>query len=73
MSLISQGTWFGRLAIAPFKGFFKAPWKSVRTSPRPPAPTVWAHIRQVARDDFILFWEPYIYAVRKFHKELNRN
>ena len=63
----------GRLSIAPIKGFFKAPWKAlVDPTPRfdPKHTNLWAHLKEVARKDTILFFEPFISAIREFREEL---
>jgi hypothetical protein len=63
----------GRLSIAPIKGFFKAPWKTLADpTPRfdPEYTSLWAHLKEVARKDTILFFEPFVSAVREFREEL---
>lgn len=71
MSLLSRITRIGRLAIAPIKGFFT--WKTMTgPAPRfdPETATLLSHFKEVARHDTILFFEPFVYAVEGFKKEL---
>jgi hypothetical protein len=58
-----------RLTIAPFKGFFS--FKTRTTTPQfdPDKTTLWMHLKEVARQDVILFWEPVINAVQEFKQE----
>ena len=70
MSLISRLKRIGRLAIALFRGFFT--WKStIGPSPRfdPEHTTLRTHLKEVARYDTILFFEPFTLAVKEFEKE----
>lgn len=70
MSITSRLKRFGRLAIAPVKGFFT--WKTmIGPTPRfdPETTTLWDHFKEVARKDTILFFEPFTYAVREFKQE----
>lgn len=58
----------GRLAIAPIKGFFS--WETITTSPRyEPGTSLWSHVKEVARKDTILFYEPFILAIKAFREE----
>jgi hypothetical protein len=68
MSLTSRLTRIGRLTIAPIKGFFT--WETMTPAPRyEPGTGFWAHIKEVARRDTILFYEPFTFAVRAFREE----
>lgn len=68
MSIISRLKRFWRLAIAPVKGFFT--WKTMTTAPRyEPGTGFWAHMKEVARRDTILFYEPFTFAIRAFREE----
>lgn len=70
MNLTSRLKRIGRLAIALVRGFFT--WKTMTApAPRfdPERTTVWAHLKEVARKDTILFFEPFTYAVREFKQE----
>lgn len=69
MTLTSRLTRLGRLAIAPIKGFFSL--KTRTTTPRfdPERTTLWAHLKEVARQDIILYFEPFANAVRFFREE----
>jgi hypothetical protein len=68
MSLTSRLTRIARLAIAPLKGFFT--WKTLTTAPRyEPGTGFWAHMKEVARKDTILFFEPFTFAVKEFRQE----
>lgn len=68
MTLTSRLKRIGRLAIAPIKGFFT--WKTMTTSPRyEPGTSLWAHLKEVARKDTILFYEPFTFAIRAFREE----
>jgi len=58
----------GRLAIAPFKGFFT--WETKTTFPRyEPGTSLWAHLKVVARKDTALFFEPFTFAIKAFREE----
>lgn len=69
MTRNSRLTRIGRLAIAPVKGFFSLETRT--TTPRfdPESTTLWAHLREVARQDTILYFEPFTNAVRYFREE----
>ena len=70
MALIFRLKRIGRLAIAPIKGFFT--WKTMTgPTPRfdPERTTFWVHLKEVARKDTILFFEPYTFAVKEFKQE----
>lgn len=70
MNLTSRLKRIGRLAIALVRGFFT--WKTM-TGPAPcfdpERTTVWAHLKEVARQDTILFYEPFTNAIRCFRDE----
>jgi hypothetical protein len=75
MTITSRLTRIGRLLVAPIKGFFKAPWNAIKDpNPRPQLDSLnlWAHIKEVARQDTILYFEPFTYALREFKQELKR-
>lgn len=68
MTIPSQLKRAGRLAIAPIKGFFT--WETMTTSPRyEPGTSLWTHLKEVARKDTILFYEPFTFAIRAFREE----
>jgi hypothetical protein len=68
MSLVSRLTRIERLAIASLKGFFT--WETRTTFPRyEPGTSLWAHFKEVARKDTVLFFEPFINAARAFREE----
>lgn len=70
MPLISRLKRVGRLVMAFFTGFFT--WKStIGPRPRfvPEHTTLWTHLKEVARYDTILFFEPLTLAVKEFEKE----
>jgi hypothetical protein len=73
MTLSTRLKRLGRLSIAPIKGFFKVPWNTL-TNPTPrfdPNSTgLWEHLKEVARKDVILYFEPFVSAVREFKEEL---
>lgn len=70
MPLTSRLKRIGRLVIAPLKGFFS--WQTETKMPHfdPERTTVWAHLKEVARRDTILYFEPFKFAAREFKKEL---
>jgi hypothetical protein len=72
MSLISRLTRIGRLTIAPIKGFFT--WETRTSSPRfdPERMTFRAHLKEVARRDTILFYEPFTMAIEEFKRERSK-
>lgn len=61
-----------RLAIAPIKGFFSFKTETKMPSYDPDRTTLWAHLKEVARRDTILYFEPFKFAVRAFKQELAR-
>lgn len=69
MTITSRLTRIGRLAIAPIKGFFS--WKTRTTSPHfdPERTTLCAHLKEVARQDTILYFEPFTNAISEFKQE----
>jgi hypothetical protein len=69
MTRNSRLTRIGRLAIAPIKGFFSLATRT--TTPRfdPERTTLWAHLKEAARQDTILYFEPFTNAVRCFREE----
>jgi hypothetical protein len=74
MALIFRLKRIGRLAIAPIKGFFKAPWNPPKGShPLPECTMFWPHMRAVARKDTLIFFEPFTYAIREFREERTRS
>jgi hypothetical protein len=62
----------GRLVIAPLKGFFSSKTETVMPIYDPERISFWAHIKEVARQDTILFYEPFRFAVRAFRQERAR-
>lgn len=70
MSFVPRLKRIGRLAFAPIKGFFT--WKTM-TGPTPSfdpeTTTLLAHFKEVARQDTILFFEPFTFAVTAFKQE----
>lgn len=72
MLLTSRLIRIGRLAIAPFKGFFSLRTETVMPEFNPDRTTWWAYIRAVARRDIILYFEPFKFAVRAFKQERAR-
>ena len=69
MSLTSRLIRIGRLATAPLKGFFS--WKTETVMPvyDPEHTSFGAHLKEVARQDTVLFFEPFKFAVRAFKQE----
>lgn len=68
MTISSRLKRIGRLVIAPVKGFFT--WRTRTTAPRYESGTsLWAHLKEVARKDTVLFFEPFTFAARAFRKE----
>lgn len=61
-----------RLTIAPIKGFFSLKTETVMPSYDPDRTTLWAHLKEVARRDTILYFESFKFAVRAFKEELAR-
>lgn len=59
----------GRLAIAPIKGFFSLKTETVMPDFEPGRGTWWPYIKEVARRDTILYFEPFKFAVRAFKQE----
>lgn len=73
MSVSSRLKRVGRLATAPFRGFFVTSWQVLRSrEPQPLAPSFWAHTRQLLRQDFIDSLVPFSCAVQEFRTELHR-
>lgn len=72
MTITSRLKRIGRLAIAPLKGFFSL--KTRTTTPRfdPERTTFLAHLKEVARQDTILYFEPFTNAARCFREERQR-
>jgi len=58
-----------RLAIAPLKGFFSLRTETVMPVFDPERTTLWAHLKEVARRDTILYFEPFKFAIRAFKHE----
>lgn len=69
MSLTSRLKCIGRLAIAPLKGFFSLKTETVMPVYDPKHTTLWTHMKEVARRDTILYFEPFKFAVRAFKQE----
>lgn len=69
MPITSRLTRIGRIAVAPIKGFFTL--KTMTTTPHfdPERTTLWAHLKEVARQDTILYFEPFTNAIRAFKRE----
>jgi hypothetical protein len=63
---------FGRLILAPFKGFFITSWRASMKQPQPNADTFWVYMKQLILQDFRDFWAPFRYAVKEFRDELKR-
>lgn len=61
----------GRLAVAPFKGFFITSLKAPRRKPARQA-TFWAHTWEVIRVDFADAYAPCRYAMKEFKEERAR-
>lgn len=72
MTIGSRLTRIGRLAIAPLKGFFSFKTETVMPDFEPGRGTWWAYIKEVARKDTILYFEPFKFAVRAFKQERAR-
>ena len=58
-----------RLAIAPLKGFFSLKTETVMPVFDPERTTLWAHVKEVACRDAIMYFEPFKFAVRAFKQE----
>jgi hypothetical protein len=58
-----------RLAIAPMKGFFSLKTDTTRPRFDPDRTSVWAHLKEVAWQDAILFFEPFTRAMKEFRDE----
>lgn len=67
MQLTARLKRIGRLTIAPIKGFFR--WGPITRRSYPYSPTLWGHVKEVARQDFILYFEPFTNAVKEFKRE----
>lgn len=67
MSLISHIKRTGRLIFALIKGFFS--WGPRPSRRYPDSPTLLAHIKEAARQDISLIFEPFTNAIREFKKE----
>jgi len=59
----------GRLAIAPLKGFFSLKTETVMPDFEPGRSTWWAYLKEVARRDTILYFEPFTKAALAFREE----
>lgn len=73
MNLPARLKRIGRLAIAPIKGFFCL---KTRTTPLyfdPKRTTFLAHLKEVARQDTILYFEPFTNAIQCFREERAKN
>jgi hypothetical protein len=69
MTLPARLKRIGRLAIAPIKGFFCLKTKTTTPHFDPERTTLWAHLKEVARQDTILYFEPFTNAIRYFREE----
>ena len=69
MSLKSRLIRIVRLTIAPLKGFFSLKTETVMPVFDPERTTLWAHLKEVARRDTILYFEPFKFAIRAFKQE----
>jgi len=69
MSLMSRLIRIVRLAIAPLKGFFSLKTETVMPVFDLECITFWAYLKEVARRDTILYFEPFKFAVRAFKQE----
>jgi hypothetical protein len=58
-----------RLATAPLKGFFSFKTETKMPHFDPERTTLWAHFKEVARRDTILYFEPFKFAAREFKQE----
>lgn len=73
MSVPSRLKRIGRLAAAPFRGFFITSWHVLRNrEPQPLAPGFWTYTGQLIRQDFIDSLVPFTCAVQEFRTELHR-
>lgn len=70
MTIMSRVTRIVRLVIAPLKGFFSLKTETVMPAFDPERTTLWAYLKNVARRDTILYFEPFKFAVREFKQEL---
>jgi hypothetical protein len=68
MFLTSRLIRIGRLAIAPIKGFFSLKTETKMPDFEPGRGTWWAYIKEVARRDTILYFEPFTNAIRCFRE-----
>jgi len=69
MTLPARLKRIGRLAIAPIKGFFCLKTRTTTPHFDPERTTLWAHVKEVARQDTILYFEPFTNAIRYFREE----
>ena len=69
MTLPTRLKRFGRLAIAPVKGFFCLKTRTTTPPYDPERTTLWAHVKEVARQDTILYFEPFTNAIQYFREE----
>lgn len=69
MSLTSRLIRIGRLAIAPLRGFFSLKTETVMPVYDPERMSFGAYLKEVARRDTILYFEPFKFAVRAFREE----
>jgi len=72
MPLTSRLKRIGRLVIAPFKGFFSSKTETKMPYFDPERTTLWAHLKEVARHDTVLYFEPFKFAVEEFKRERAR-
>jgi hypothetical protein len=69
MTRNSRLTRIGRLAIAPIKGLFSLTTRTITPRFDPERTTLWTHLKEVARQDTILYFEPFTNAIRCFREE----
>lgn len=69
MALPTRLKRIGRLTIAPIKGFFCLKTRTTTSHFDPGCTTLWAHVKEVARQDTILYFEPFTNAIRYLREE----
>jgi hypothetical protein len=57
------------LLIAPLKGFFSFKTETVMPVYDPEHMSFWTYVKEVARQDSILYFEPFTFAVREFKQK----
>lgn len=73
MSLPTKLKRIGRLVIAPIKGFFSLTTRTTFPHFDPERTTFLAHLKEVARRDTILYFEPFTNAIECFREERAKN